>query len=199
MHARSDQTAGRTSNAYAELTGAYTIDPVHSTIGFAVRHAMISNVRGRFTRFEGLLKVDGSRPAGSEAYVSVQTDSLDTGIQERDAHLKGPDFFDSATFPLMAFQSAGIVQLGDGTFRLDGRLRIKDIELPLALHVTFGGAGEDAYGQHRIGFEGTATLRRSDWGLTWNTALGTGGVLISDKVALTLDISAVRVEKAPAA
>ncbi|PSM37584.1 polyisoprenoid-binding protein [Streptomyces dioscori] len=199
MYARSDQNAGRTSNAYAELTGAYTIDPVHSTIGFAVRHAMISNVRGRFTRFEGLLKLDGSRPAGSEAYVSVQMDSLDTGIQERDAHLKGPDFLDSETFPLMAFQSTGIVQLGDGTFRLDGRLRIKDIELPLALDVTFGGAGEDAYGQHRIGFEGTATLRRSDWGLTWNTALATGGVLISDKVTLTLDISAVRVEEAAAA
>ncbi|MBQ0850400.1 YceI family protein [Streptomyces sp. BH-SS-21] len=198
MYARSDQDTARTASAYAELTGAYTIDPVHSTIGFAVRHAMISNVRGRFTRFEGLLKVDGAHPAGSEAYVSVQMDSLDTGIQERDAHLKGPDFFDSGTFPLMAFQSTGIVPVGDGAFRLDGRLRIKDIELPLALDVVFGGAGEDAYGQHRIGFEGTATLRRSDWGLTWNTALETGGVLISDKVTLTLDISAVRVEVAPA-
>ncbi|MFD5631156.1 YceI family protein [Streptomyces sp. NPDC127072] len=184
---------------HAELTGVYTIDPVHSTIGFSVRHAMISNVRGRFTRYEGLFKLDGSSPDRSEAYVSVQTDSLDTGIQERDAHLKGPEFIDSATFPLMAFRSTGIVPLGDGTFRLDGRLRIKDIELPVALDVAFGGAGEDAFGQYRIGFEGTATLRRSDWGLTWNTALETGGVLIADKVTLSLDISAVRLDEALAA
>ncbi|WP_405968637.1 YceI family protein [Streptomyces sp. NBC_00015] len=199
MFVRSDQAAARETNSYAELTGAYTIDPVHSTIGFSVRHAMISNVRGRFTRYEGLVKLDGSSPAGSEAYVSVQMDSLDTGIQERDAHLKGPEFLDSATFPLMAFRSTGIVPLDDDVFRLDGRLRIKDIELPLALDIAFGGAGQDAFGQHRIGFEGTATLRRSDWGLTWNSALETGGVLIGDKVTLTLDISAVRVDEVLAA
>jgi len=199
MAVRSDQTAYQTARPYRELTGAYTIDPVHSTIGFSVRHAMISNVRGRFTRFEGLLKIDGAHPARSEAYASVQTDSLNTGIEERDTHLKGPEFFDCATFPLMAFRSTGIVPLGDDTFRLDGMLRIKDLELPLALDIAFGGAGDDAYGQHRVGFGGTATLRRSDWGLTWNTALETGGVLISDKVTLTLDVSAVRVDPALAA
>ncbi|MFI1441642.1 YceI family protein [Streptomyces fructofermentans] len=198
MFVRKDQPASRESHSYAALTGTYAIDPVHSTIGFAVRHAMISNVRGRFTRYEGLLKLDGSDPARSEAHVSVQTNSTETGIQERDAHLKGPEFFDSAAFPLMVFHSTGISPLGHDAFRLDGRLSIKGIELPLALDIAFGGAGEDAYGQQRVGFEGTATLRRSDWGLTWNTALETGGVLISDKVTLTLDISAVRVEETPA-
>nr|WP_234328876.1 MULTISPECIES: YceI family protein [unclassified Streptomyces] len=181
------------------MTGVYTIDPVHSSIGFSVRHAMISNVRGRFERFEGLLKLDGSDPSRSEAYVSVQTDSLDTGVQERDAHLGGPDFFDSVTFPLMAFRSTGVVPLGDDEFRLTGGLRIKDIELPLDIDVVFGGAGEDAHGQHRAGFEGTATLRRSDWGLAWNTPLAKGGVLVSDKVTLTLDISAIRVDRDEAA
>jgi polyisoprenoid-binding protein YceI len=194
-----DRSAVPGSGSYAAVTGTYTIDPVHSTIGFSVRHAMISHVRGRFDRFEGLLKLDGFDPSRSEAYVSVQTDSLDTGTQERDAHLGGPDFFDSATFPLMSFRSTGIVPLGDDEFRLTGSLRIKDIELPLDIDVVFGGAGEDAYGQHRVGFEGTATLRRSDWGLAWNTPLATGGVLISDKVTLTLDISALRVDRDAAA
>lgn len=177
---------------YQGLTGVYTIDPVHSTIGFSVRHAMVANVRGKFTGFEGLLKLDGSDPTRSEAHVSVQTGSLDTGIAQRDAHVTGPDFLDSATFPLMVFRSAGVVDAGDGQFRMSGQLRIKDVELPIRIDLEFGGAGQDADGQNRVGFEGTATLRRSDWGIDWNSALATGGVLISDKVKLTLDISAVQ-------
>lgn len=194
-----DQAASPNSGAYAAVTGTYTIDPLHSTIGFSVRHAMISNVRGRFDRFEGLLKLDGSRPSRSEAYVSVQTGSLDTGVGERDEHLRGSAFFDSATYPLMSFRSTGIVPSGDDTFRLAGSLRIKDVELPLDVDIVFGGAGDDAFGNHRVGFEGRATLRRSDWGLTWNAPLETGGVLISDKVTLTLDISAIRADQDTAA
>ncbi|BET52065.1 YceI family protein [Kitasatospora aureofaciens] len=194
-----DNTTAPALGAHPAVTGAYTIDPVHSTIGFSVRHAMITNVRGRFDRFEGLLVLDGSAPSRSKAYVSVQTDSMDTGAADRDAHLAGPDFFDSATFPLMTFHSTGIVPLGDDEFRLAGSLRIKDIELPLDIDVVFGGAGDDAFGNHRVGFAGSATLRRSDWGLAWNTPLDTGGVLISDKVTLTLDISAIQTEQEAAA
>lgn len=130
--------------------------------------------------------------------MSVQTDSIDTGIQERDAHLRGPEFFDSATFPLMAFRSTSIVQRGD-EFRLTGSLRIKDIELPLDIDLVLGGTADDVDGQRRVGFEGTATLRRSDWGLTWSTTLEAGGVLVSDKVTLALDISAVRIDPDAAA
>ncbi|MFJ9131268.1 YceI family protein [Streptomyces sp. NPDC102340] len=198
MSKTSDQSSAPLLSPYEQLTGSYSIDPVHSTLGFSVRHAMISNVRGKFDSFEGLLKLDGSRPELSEAHVSVQTESLDTGIKERDAHLRGPDFFDSSSFPVMAFRSTRIVPAGDGAFRLLGNLRIKDIELPLTLDIEFGGAARDAAGQHRVGFEGRATLRRSDWGLTWNTALETGGVLISDKVSLNLDISAVQVDRTAA-
>ncbi|MFF7529419.1 YceI family protein [Streptomyces bobili] len=194
-----DKTASRVVVSYPAVTGTYTIDPVHSTIGFSVRHAMVSNVRGRFERFEGLLKLDGAEPSRSEAYVSVQTDSLDTGVADRDAHLAGPDFFDSATYPLMAFRSTGITPLGDDEFQLLGTLRIKDIELPLTVDITFGGAGSDAFGNHRVGFDGRATLRRSDWGLAWNTPLDTGGVLVGDKVTLALDISAVRADQDAAA
>ncbi|MEW2425640.1 YceI family protein [Streptomyces nigra] len=199
MNVQGPHTRPRTMRRHPEVTGIFTMDPVHSAIGFSARHAMVSHVRGRFTRFEGLLKLDGSNPARSEAYVSVQTDSIDTGIRERDAHLRGPDFLDSAVFPLMAFRSTGVVVLGDGTFRLDGRLRIKDLELPLVLDAVYGGNGGDASGEHRVGFHASATLRRSDWGLTWNTALDTGGVLISDKVTLALDVSAVRIDQALAA
>jgi polyisoprenoid-binding protein YceI len=194
-----DKTASPVVVSYPEVTGTYTIDPDHSTIGFSVRHAMISNVRGRFERFEGLLKLDGAEPSRSEAYVSVQTDSLDTGVADRDAHLAGPDFFDSATYPLMAFRSTGITPLGDDEFQLLGTLRIKDIELPLTVDITFGGAGSDAFGSPRVGFDGRATLRRSDWGLAWNTPLDTGGVLVGDKVTLALDISAVRADQDAAA
>ncbi|WP_266377522.1 YceI family protein [Streptomyces canus] len=193
-----ERTASPGPGTYAALTGVYTIDPAHTTVGFSVRHAMISNIRGRFDRLEGLLLLDGSAPSRSTAYVSVQTDSIDTGIQERDAHLRGPEFFDSATFPLMAFRSTSIVQRGD-EFRLTGSLRIKDVELPLDIDLVLGGAADDVDGQRRVGFEGTATLRRSDWGLTWNTSLEAGGVLVSDKVTLALDISAVRIDPDAAA
>jgi polyisoprenoid-binding protein YceI len=194
-----DRTTSPGSGTYTAVTGAYTIDPAHTTVGFSVRHAMISNIRGRFDRFEGLLLLDGSDPSRSTAYMSVQTDSIDTGIQERDAHLRGPEFFYSATFPLMAFRSTGIVQRGDDEFRLTGSLRIKDVELPLDIDLVFGGAADDVDGQLRVGFEGRATLRRSDWGLTWNTTLEAGGVLVSDKVTLALDISAVRIDQDAAA
>ncbi|WP_329239919.1 YceI family protein [Streptomyces canus] len=193
-----ERTASPGPGTYAALTGVYTIDPAHTTVGFSVRHAMISNIRGRFDRLEGLLLLDGSAPSRSTAYVSVQTDSIDTGIQERDAHLRGPESFDSATFPLMAFRSTSIVQRGD-EFRLTGSLRIKDIELPLDIDLVLGGTADDVDGQRRVGFEGTATLRRSDWGLTWNTTLEAGGVLVSDKVTLALDISAVRIDPDAAA
>ena len=192
MLIRRGTAASPGAGSHPAVTGAYTVDPVHSTIGFSVRHAMISDVRGRFDRFEGLLILDGSDPSRSEAYVSVQTDSLNTGVADRDAHLAGPDFFDSATYPLMSFRSTGIAPLGDDEFRLMGSLRIKDIELPLSIGIVFGGVGDDAFGNHRVGFEGAAALRRSDWGLSWNTPLETGGFLISDKVTLTLGISAVR-------
>ncbi|MFJ9034013.1 YceI family protein [Streptomyces sp. NPDC102274] len=199
MLKKQNETTVSGVSPYEELTGVYTIDPVHSMIGFSVRRAVISDVRGIFDSFGGLLKLNGSQSAWSEAHVSVQTESLDTGITDRDARLKGPDYFDSSTFPLMTFRSTKIVPVGDDEFRLVGNLKIKDIGLPIEIDIEIGGAGRDAYGLNRVGFEGRATLKRSDWGLTWNTALETGGVFVSDKVTLILDISAVQVNQAAAA
>ncbi|WP_431963692.1 YceI family protein [Actinacidiphila sp. bgisy160] len=175
-----------------EPTGAYVIDPVHSAVGFSVRHGMVSNVRGRFTAFEGFLRLDALRPARSEAHVSVQTGSLVTGVRARDYHLTGPDFLDSASFPLMVFRSTAVVPLGEDRFRMTGNLRLKDVELPLHLDLEHGGTTRDADGRRRIGFEGSATLRRSDWGLDWNVLLRSGGVLLGDKVRLGLSVSALR-------
>ncbi|MDX3095587.1 YceI family protein [Streptomyces sp. ME01-24h] len=179
---------------HRELTGAYVIDPVHSVLGFSVRHAMVAGVRGRFTAFEGFLRLDALRPARSEAHVSVQAGSLDTGVRARDSRIAGPGFLDSATFPLMVFRSTAVVALhGDGNgFRMTGNLRIKDVELPLHIDLGYRGTSCGADGQRRIGFAGSASLRRSDYALGRNVPLGAGGVLLGDKVRLELGVRAMR-------
>ncbi|MET9853109.1 YceI family protein [Streptomyces sp. NPDC006450] len=178
--------------ALAALTGDYVIDPSHSSIGFTVRHAMVTNVRGSFADHEGSLHLDGADPSRSTASIDVKIASIDTGIGDRDGHLRSGDFFDAETFPLMTFRSTGAQQLGGDTYRITGELTIKDVTRPLSIDLEFGGAATDVYGNERVGFEGSAEILRSDWGLTWNAALETGGVMVSDKVKLTFDISAIK-------
>ncbi|MGW1228961.1 YceI family protein [Streptomyces sp. NPDC001515] len=178
--------------ALAALTGDYTIDPAHSSIGFTVRHAMVTNVRGTFGEHEGSLKLDGSNPAASTASIDVKIASVDTGIADRDGHLVSGDFFDAEKFPLMTFRSTSAEQLGGDLYRVTGDLTIKDVTRPLSIDLEFNGSATDVYGNERVGFEGTAEILRSDWGLTWNAALETGGVMVSDKVKLTFDISAIK-------
>ncbi|MFI2778951.1 YceI family protein [Streptomyces sp. ALB3] len=178
--------------ALAALTGTYTIDPAHSSIGFTVRHAMVTNVRGSFGEHEGTLHLDGSDPSSSSASIDVRIASVDTGIADRDGHLVSGDFFDAEKFPLMTFRSTRAEQLGGDTYRVTGDLTIKDVTRPLSIDLEFHGSATDVYGNERVGFEGSADILRSDWGLTWNAALETGGVMVSDKVRLNLDISAVK-------
>ncbi|MFF9570858.1 YceI family protein [Streptomyces sp. NPDC014685] len=178
--------------ALTALTGDYTIDPAHSSIGFTVRHAMVTNVHGIFSDHEGTLKLDGSDPANSTASIDVRIASVNTGIADRDAHLASGDFFDAEKFPLMTFRSTKAEQLGGDAYRITGDLTIKDVTRPLSIDLEFNGSATDVYGNERVGFEGSATILRSDWGLTWNAALETGGVMVSDKVKLTFDISAVK-------
>jgi polyisoprenoid-binding protein YceI len=168
--------------ALAALTGDYSIDPAHSSIGFTVRHAMVTNVRGTFAEHEGALKLDGSNPGASTASIDVQIASVDTGIGDRDGHLRGGDFFDAEQFPLMSFRSTSAEQLGGDKYRITGDLTIKDVTKPLAIDLEFNGTATDVYGNERVGFEGSAEILRSAWGLTWNAALETGGVMVSDKV-----------------
>ncbi|MEE1797871.1 YceI family protein [Streptomyces sp. NPDC101062] len=178
--------------ALAALTGAYTIDPAHSTISFTVRHAMVTNVRGTFTEHEGSLHLDGSDPAKSTAAIDVSIASIDTGAPDRDGHLRSADFFDAETFPAMTFRSTAAEQIDAETYRITGDLTIKDVTRPLSIDLEFHGSATDVYGNERVGFEGSATILRSDWGLTWNAALETGGVMVSDKVKLGFDISAIK-------
>ncbi|MDF6045069.1 YceI family protein [Streptomyces sp. JH14] len=178
--------------ALAALTGEYTIDPSHSSIGFTVRHAMVTNVRGSFGAHEGTLNLDGSNPKNSTASIDVTIESIDTGIADRDNHLRSADFFDTEKFPKMTFRSTHAEQLGGDTYRVTGDLTIKDVTRPLAIDLEFNGTATDPYGNERIGFEGSANILRSDWGLTWNAALETGGVMVSDKVKLNFDISAIK-------
>ncbi|WP_407837066.1 YceI family protein [Streptomyces sp. DSM 116496] len=178
--------------ALAALTGDYVIDASHSSIGFTVRHAMVTNVRGTFAEHEGSLHLDGSDPSRSTATIAVKIASVDTGIADRDGHLRSGDFFDAETFPLMTFRSTEAQQLGGDKYRITGELTIKDVTRPLSIDLEFGGSATDVYGNERVGFEGSAEILRSDWGLTWNAALETGGVMVSDKVKLTFDISAIK-------
>ncbi|MFC5804798.1 YceI family protein [Streptomyces formicae] len=178
--------------ALAALTGEYTIDPAHSSIGFTVRHAMVTNVRGSFSDHEGTLRLDGSDPSSSTAAIDVKIASVDTGISDRDGHLRSGDFFDAETFPLMTFRSTSAEQLGGEKYRITGDLTIKDVTRQLAIDLEFNGTATDPYGNERVGFEGSAEILRSQWGLTWNAALETGGVMVSDKVKLNFDISAIK-------
>ena len=184
--------------ALAALTGEYTIDPAHSSIGFTVRHAMVTNVRGSFGKHQGTLSLDGSNPGASAASIDVTIASIDTGIADRDGHLVSGDFFDAEKFPLMTFRSTHAEQLGGDKYRITGDLTIKDVTRPLAIDLEFNGSATDPYGNERVGFEGGAEILRSDWGLTWNAALETGGVMVSDKVKLNFDISAIKAAAAQA-
>ncbi|MFE1172686.1 YceI family protein [Streptomyces sp. NPDC058773] len=178
--------------ALEALTGDYTIDPAHSSIGFTVRHAMVTNVRGAFGDYAGTLHLDGAEPSRSTASLDVKIASIDTGIADRDGHLRSADFFDAEAFPLMTFRSTAAERVDGDRYRITGDLTLRDVTKPLTIDLEFHGAATDVYGAERVGFEGSAEILRSDWGLTWNAALETGGVMVSDKVKLTFDISAVK-------
>lgn len=177
----------------AALTGTYDIDPTHSSLEFATKHAMVTTVRGRFSDFDGVLHLDGNDPTKSSAEVNIRVASLDSRSTDRDNHLRGADFFDVEKHPEMTFRSTRAA-LGDdeNEYRLWGDLTIRGVTREVELQLTFTGTAVDPWGKQRVGFEGHATLNRKDWGLTWNVALEAGGLLVSDKVKLNLDIAAVR-------
>ncbi|MFJ9040191.1 YceI family protein [Streptomyces sp. NPDC102406] len=176
----------------AALTGDYTVDAAHTTLGFVARHAMVTNVKGGFTDFTGELHLDGEDPSRSTATFDVQMASIDTGNADRDAHLKSADFFKIDEFPAMTFRTTSAEALGGSDYRVTGDLSILGTTRPLTIDLEYNGSAKDPFGNVRVGFEGKAEILRSDWGLTWNAALETGGVLISDKIKLSFDISAIK-------
>ena len=175
----------------AEKTGTYTLDAAHSRIGFVARHAMVTKVRGAFPEFEGTANVDVEKPAASKVDLTLQVASIDTGNADRNGHLVSGDFFDAEAFPTIRFVSTDVSRDGD-EWSITGDLTIKGVTKPVTVVFTEGGAATDPFGNERIGFDGSVVVNRKDWGLSWNAALETGGVLVSEKVTLEFDISAIK-------
>ena len=174
------------------LTGDYVLDASHSRIGFVARHAMVTKVRGAFNDFEGSAVIDGERPENSSATVTLQVASIDTRNEQRDGHLRTNDFLDVEKYPTITFTSTAISHEGGTDFVVTGDLTIKDVTKSISIPLEFQGAAKDPFGNDRIGLEGSVTINRKDWGVNWNAALETGGVLVSEKVTLEFEISAIR-------
>lgn len=182
-----------TTTQLDQLTGTYDIDPSHSSLEFAAKHAMVTTVRGRFSEFEGVLNIDGASPERSSAEVRIVVDSLDTRSKDRDTHLRSADFFHVEEHPEITFRSTRAARgKRDGQYVLWGDLTIKGTTREVELDLEFTGTAVDPWGKQRVGFEGETTVNRKDWGLNWNVALEAGGILVSEKVKLKLDIAAVK-------
>ena len=168
-------------------TGTWHVDPAHSRIEFAVKHLGIATVRGAFKEFEGTLDLDAGR-----AYGTVKAASVDTNDEKRDEHLRSPDFFEALEHPELRFESTAIRPLDEDTFEIEGDLTIRGVTNPVALRAELQGSETDPWGNERIALEVTGQLDRSEWGMTFNQVLGSGNMLVSDRVKLQLDIAAVK-------
>ena len=174
-----------------DIAGDYAIDTSHSRLGFVARHAMVTKVRGQFTDFTGTAHVDTATPSDSSVTIVARTASFETGNADRDGHVRSADFLDTDAYPELRFVSTDVARDGSD-WTITGDLTIKDVTKPVTIVFEQTGSARDPFGNVRIGFEGSTTINRKDWGLTWNAALETGGVLVSDKIKLDLDISAIQ-------
>jgi polyisoprenoid-binding protein YceI len=173
------------------LTGDYTIDATHSRLGFSARHAMVTTVRGQFGDFDGAAHVDAENPTASTVALTIRAASVSTGTADRDGHLVSGDFFDVENHPEITFTSTDVER--DGTeWAITGDLTIKGVTKSVTIPFEETGTAVDPFGNTRVGFEGATTINRKDWDLTWNAALETGGVLVSEKIKLEFDISAIK-------
>jgi polyisoprenoid-binding protein YceI len=168
----------------------WTIDPVHSEVGFSVRHMMVSKVRGRFTSFSGEL-VTGEDPTQSSVTAEIDLSSINTGQEQRDAHIKSADFFEVETYPTMTYKSTGI-KVEDGEYVLEGDLTLKGVTRSVPLKLEIQGFGPDAFGGYRAGFTATGELNRRDFNISFNAPMANGGVVVADKIQLHLEIEAVK-------
>jgi polyisoprenoid-binding protein YceI len=175
-----------------QLTGAYQPDPAHSRLGFAARHAMVTTVHGWFDSFQGRVHLDGHDPRNCSVALTIDAASIRTNNPDRDAHLRSADFLDVERYPTITFESSAVMPLDDRRYRVTGDLTVKGVTRAVDLELTHHGSCIDPYGQLRVGFEGSGALKRSDWGLTWNVALEAGGVVLSDRITLELDLSLVK-------
>jgi polyisoprenoid-binding protein YceI len=171
------------------LAGTWNIDPVHSEVGFSVRHMMVSKVRGRFTTFSGQL-VTGESPLDSSVTAEIDLASINTGSEQRDAHIRSADFFEVETYPTMTYRSTGVRQAG-GDFVLDGELTLKGVTRSVPLTLELNGFGPDPFGGTRAGFTATGEINRRDFNVNFSAPMETGGAVVADKISLHLEIEAV--------
>ncbi len=172
-------------------TGTWAIDPAHTVVSFSVRHLVAAKVRGTFRTFSGIITI-GPTPEASSVDVTIDAASIDTGVEDRDNHLRSADFLDVATHQALTFRSTGVRTVSDG-YEVDGDLTIRDTTRPITLTMSYLGLATDPWGNNKALFTAATTLNREDWGLTWNQALEAGGWLVAKSVALELEVQATRV------
>jgi polyisoprenoid-binding protein YceI len=176
----------------SDLSGNYVIDPAHTRIGFVARHAMVTKVRGAFNDFEGSAVLDGTDLTKSTGQLTIRAASIDTRNDQRDAHLRSNDFLAMEEYPQITFVATQVRQAGATTLEITGDLTIRGVTNSVTIPFEFEGAATDPYGNLRVGFEGSAVINRKDYGITWNAALETGGVLVGRKVKIEISAEATR-------
>lgn len=182
-----------TTEAATTLAGRYAIDASHSRIGFSARHAMVTKVRGSFNEFEGAGNFDPEDPENISIELTISASSIDTRSADRDAHLRSNDFLAMDEYPQITFTSTNVAKTGPSDYAVTGNLTLRGVTKPVTIDFEYTGSAVDPYGNRRIGFEGSATINRKDWGVTWNAPLEAGGVLVSEKVQLEFEVSAISV------
>lgn len=176
----------------SDLKGTYVLDSSHSSLAFIARHAMVTKVRGNFGTFSGEATIDGANPSASSLSVTIDVASVNTGDEGRDGHLRSADFFDVEQYPQWSFVATDFAVVDDNTVKVTGDLTIKDVTKSITIPFDFTGEAKDPFGNTRIGFEGRTEVSRKEFGLVWNAVLETGGVLVSDKIVLEFDVSAIK-------
>jgi polyisoprenoid-binding protein YceI len=182
--------SAETTDIPGYIAGTWEIDPVHSYIGFAARHLMVSKVRGHFTKFEGQIVTVAASPLSSSATATIDASSFNTGTDQRDSDVKSENFLDVARYPAITYRTTQIREERGEDIFADGELTIKGVTKPITLAVEVNGFGPDPYGGTRLGLSATGEINRNDYGITANVALPTGGVMISEKIQLTIEVEA---------
>ncbi|MBW3571043.1 MAG: YceI family protein [Gemmatimonadetes bacterium] len=180
------------SIAESTTTTTWTIDPAHTAVEFSLKHLMISTVRGRFGDVSGTIVLDEANPEASTVTAEIDVTSIDTRQEQRDAHLRSADFFDAEKYPVLTFNSTRVESLGGGRYKVVGDLTIRGVTREVVLQATDEGRGGDPWGGRRAAFSATTSIDRSDFGLTWNQALETGGVLVGNEIRISLEVQAVQ-------
>lgn len=171
---------------------SWKIDPAHSEVNFTVRHMMISNVRGRFERFSGVVEFDEANPAASSVSVAIEADSINTREAQRDGHLKSGDFLNAAEFPQLTFESKRIEVVDANHGKIIGDLTIRGVTREVVLDTEFNGIVKSPFGSTNAGFSATTSINRKDWGLVWNVALETGGLLVGEDIKIAIELEIIQ-------